>query len=204
MEGTESALFSCARGCDSESRKRRCVSSLSARGTCSLSGCPESKTKMAKATLEEIKIKADEYAKIAKQIERAEAKRDEELAPIVAKHEKKVAEIEALHDPKIERLQRKADGLKAEVVEWMATKKTSWAAEGEISVFGVKVGTKQLERVPDKSKLWDLCKKKGVEFFDLVSVALASADKALGKKEVDAISERREVPTRTEFLTVKD
>lgn len=159
---------------------------------------------MAKATLEEIKAKADEYAKIAKSIERAEAKRDEEIAPIVEKHEKKLAEVADPHERKLNRLNTQAAALKSEVLAFVADKKKTYKVESELAVFGVEVGTKQLERHPDKSKLWDLCKKKGVEFFDLVNVMLAEADKRLGKKEVDAISERKTKDTRDEFLKLKD
>lgn len=158
---------------------------------------------MAKATLEEIKAKADEYAKLAKQIARAEKMRDAELAPILTRHEEELAAASDKFERKINRLTFDASAIKAEVLAWLGPRKKTYAAESELATFGVEVGTKQLERQPDKPKLLALCKKKGVEFFDLVNVMLAEADKRLGKKDVDEISTRRTVDTRSEYLKLK-
>lgn len=158
---------------------------------------------MPKLTLDEIKAKADEYAKAAAAIGRAEKARDAALAPIVERHAEEMRPVLDKHDPKIAKLYEKAARLEHEVVTWVGARKRSYKAESELATFGIDVGTKDLERQPDKQKLWNLCKKKGVEFFDLVNVMLAEADKRLGKKEVDALSTRRTVPTSKPFLKVK-
>ena len=157
---------------------------------------------MAKPTLEEIKAKADEYVKLMRRVERAENARDTDQ--IILSYEKKLDAARGKYDVQISRLQAKADELRAEVVAWMSSRKVSWSSESELAEFGVKVGVKELERQPDKQKLWNLCKKKGVEFFELITVSLAAADKALGRKEVDAISTKRTKETRDEYLRVKE
>ncbi len=159
---------------------------------------------MAKLTLEEIKAKADEYAKTVRQLKRAQDACEREKSPVTEKYEKAISKIDEAHSRKIGRLLAKAEELKAEVLAFVADKKKTYEAESEHAVFGVKVGTKELERQPDKAKLWDLCKKKSVEFFDLISVSLGAADKALGKKEVDAISTRKKKETRLEYVGLKD
>ncbi len=158
---------------------------------------------MPKPTLEEIKLKADEYAKVAKSLERAQLAREAEMSPIIERHANELQPVLDAHAPKIEKLEAKAQALRSEVVAWLGSKSKTYAAESEKATFGVTVGSKELERQPDKKKLWDLCKKKGVEFFDLVNVMLAEADKRLGKKEIDAISERRTVARRDEYLKLK-
>lgn len=158
---------------------------------------------MARLKLEEVKAKADEYVKIAKRIATAERAREQALAPMIQRHAEELSPVIQTHDRKIEGLQQKADTLRAEVLAFVADKKKTYTAESELATFGVTVGEKQLERQPDKKKLWELCKKKGVEFFDLVNVMLAEADKRLGTKEVNAISERRTKGTRDEYLKIK-
>jgi len=156
---------------------------------------------MPKKTLEEIKATADEYVKVVQQLERAEQARDGDR--FVLSYQKKLQAALGKHEAKITKLSEKADRLKRDVLAFVVDKKNTYKAESELATFGVTVGTKQLERQPDKKKLWDLCKKKGVEFFDLVTVMLAEADKRLGTKEIDAISERRTKATRNEYLRLK-
>lgn len=158
---------------------------------------------MSRKSLEEIKAAADEYAEVAKQIARVETARDKVLGPIVQRHAEEMVDAVGSHDKRIEKLQRRADELKKQVLDFVAEKKRTYRGESELAEFGVEVGEKQLERQPDKKKLWDVCKKKGVEFFDLVTVMLAEADKRLGTKEVNAISERRTKATRDEYLRLK-
>jgi hypothetical protein len=158
---------------------------------------------VAKITLDDIKAKADEYAKLAKKIERTETARDSEIAPFVEKHEKRIQLIIDLYEPEISKLQARADAAKAEVMDFLATRKGTFADESDLADFGVVVGTKPGNRTVDPVKLVTLCKKKGVEIWDMLNVVLKNADKLLGKKEVDEISTNDPIPTRDEYLRLK-
>jgi DNA-binding transcriptional MerR regulator len=159
---------------------------------------------MAKKTLEEIKEIADEYAQVAKQIARIETARERVMAPVVERHAEEMAEATGSHDKRIAKLQKQADELRGEVIAFVADKKKTYSAESGLATFGVEVGTKAGPRIIDRTKFIALCKKKGVDIWNIAKIMVEKADELLGKKEVAAISEPSSVPTRVEYLKLKD
>jgi len=158
---------------------------------------------MPKKTLEEIKAVADEYAQVMRQLANAEKKRDAELQPILERHARQLQPIHEAHDPKIDRLELRATQLKAEVLGFVQPKVKTYRAETDLVEFGVEVGTKAGPRVIDRDKFVKLCKKKGVDMWNVVKIMVEKADELLGKKEVNEISTPSSVPTRNEYLRLK-
>ena len=158
---------------------------------------------MAKPTLEEIKAAADEYVKLSRRIATVETARERAMAPVIERHAKEVAEATGSFDKRIEKLERQAAEKRAFVKAFLAGRTRTFADQGEISEFGVMVGSKPGTRVPDREKLRKLCREKGVDYDAITTVLLGEADKALGVTAVTEISERPSVPTRDEYLRPK-
>jgi hypothetical protein len=141
---------------------------------------------MPKLSQSEIKAKADEYVELGKKIEKAEQARDAELEPHRKKYEAAYESVGQAHDPKIEKLQNKRAEIYAEVTAALAAIGKPITLEGEkgVAVNEMKVGP----RVIDPHKFFEKAKSKGAAAWDCVTVAIAKAEKLLGKTAIDEIS----------------
>ena len=128
-----------------------------------------------------------------------EKEQDQELIDAQAR----VDGLAAVHDAKIEAAQARADRIKEEIFAWLEKKTKSLTIESRHAIAELVVGTKLGNRDCDKKRLQALCKKKDVDFYDLIVVLLAEADKRLDKKEVDAICTREQQGSRTVTLKLK-
>jgi hypothetical protein len=157
---------------------------------------------MSKLSQSAIKTKADEWAAIQGKIQIADIARNAALAPILERQADELQLASAKHDQKISKLQQEADAIEAEVLEWLET-------QGEITVTGARAiaerrtETKIGARVIDVKKFFDAAKSKGEAMWDCVTVAVAKAEKLLGKKEIDAISEKKESVSIVKQLRLK-
>ena len=141
---------------------------------------------MAKLSQADIKAKADEWADLGKKITKLEDARDAALEPHRQKYESAYAAVGRQHDPKIEKLQQQRDELQAEVIGWLNAqgKAVTIEATKAIAANEMKVGA----RVIDPHKFFEKAKSKGAAAWDCVTVAIAKAEKLLGKTTVDEIS----------------
>jgi hypothetical protein len=141
---------------------------------------------MPKLSQSEIKAKADEYVDLGKKIEKAQQAMDAELEPHRQKYLTACESVAKTHDPKIEKLQNKRAEIYAEVIAALAAIGKPITLEGEkaIAVNEQKVGA----RVIDPHKFFEKAKSKGAAAWDCVTVAIAKAEKLLGKTAVDEIS----------------
>lgn len=153
----------------------------------------------------DIAHKAERWAKHRRDIAKLERAKqnDSELAAILRRHEEELAPVLAQYDPTIESLEARAARIREEIEEWFAAKKASLSIESKNAIAQLTVGTKFGNREADKKKLQELCERKGVDFYSLIVVLLGDADKALGKKEVDAVCKRETKTTRIFSLELK-
>lgn len=160
---------------------------------------------MAKALSQsDVTHEIERWAATMKKLRAAEAVRDKEIQPLTDKYEAAVAEINKLHDPKIDKLQANADEIETKIREWLDGKTKTTVIDTKHAVAEVVHGSKNGVRVPDLKKLTALCKKKSVDFWQFVTVALGKLDKALGETEVNTICEIPTVPTKVVNLRLKD
>ena len=170
---------------------------------------------MPKLTQTQIKEKADEWARLQQQIEKLAAKYNAALEPTLTRQQNELLEltnshleeqapIAKKHVPKLEKLQAEADAIETEVTGWLEANGKPIVLAGELAEAAYKVGTKIGNRVVDKPKLIELCKQKGVDVWNCVDVILKKAETLLGKKEIDEISAKDEIETKTVYLKFKD
>lgn len=149
--------------------------------------CPDIfQTAMPKLSQADIKAKADEWADLGKKITKAEEARDADLEPHRKKYESAFAEVGRQHDPKIEKLQQKRDELQGEIIGWLNAQGKAITLEATKAIAAVE--TKVGSRVIDPHKFFEKAKSKGAAAWDCVTVAIAKAEKLLGKTTVDEIS----------------
>ena len=141
----------------------------------------------------DITHKAQRWATFQKQIEAAEADREKKLAPI----NKRFDEV-------VEPLQSKADALAAEINEWLDKQKKSVLIESRNAIAQVVIGTKLDARKISVKGFLKYAKQKGEAVYDCIRVEVSKAEKLLGKSEIDKISERPTIQTRTQSLRLKD
>jgi hypothetical protein len=141
---------------------------------------------MPKLSQSDIRAKADEWASLGTKIQKLESVRDEEVEPHRQKFLKACDDVNAAHDPKIEKLQAKRNELYSEVIDWLNAQGKTISLEGDkaIAVVEAKVGS----RVIDPHKFFEKAKSKGAAAWDCVTVAIAKAEKLLGKSTIDEIS----------------
>lgn len=152
---------------------------------------------MAKLTQTQIKEKADEWAKLNVQIDKAVQAKEDFLAPIVEKHDKK---IDALQD--------QADKIEAEVIAWLDTQPKAIRLESQKAIAELEISTKTTmgARVIDAEKFIAKAKGQKKNPWPCIKVEVGKAEKLLGPKDVDGISTRTESTgtVRNASLSLKD
>lgn len=141
---------------------------------------------MAKLTRAEVKERADEWAGLEAKIFNAEAAKNAELDPFIVAHNEAVKPILDRHDAKIEKLREKRDEIEREVLGWLNGAGKALVVEGEKAIAANEV--KQGNRVIDLKKFLDYRQSKGNAVYECLSVAVAKAEKLVGKTEIDRIS----------------
>lgn len=147
---------------------------------------------------------AERWASTRRKLDAAEKKLADEVAPIVEEYEAKIAEITRGHAKTIDRLQSDVDAREKTILNWLDKRPKTTRVESRHAIAEVVHGVKEGNRIPDLKKLLSLCKRKGVDVWQHVSLLLGSLDKALGAEEVTAISTRDSIPTKTVTLNLKD
>lgn len=143
---------------------------------------------MAKQTQAEIKGLADKWADVNAKIVKAENAKNAELEPFVTAFNAETEPIRTKHDKKINSLREQADEIEATVLGWLngVGKPIALAGEKAVAAVESKVGSRSI----NVQKFFDTVKDKNAAFWECVSVAIAKAEKLLGKDKVDAISSK--------------
>lgn len=158
---------------------------------------------VAKLSKQAIKQKADEWADKKAAIEKAETARQAAIDPIITRHNEELKPVLAKHDRKIEQLQSQADEIESEVLAWLELQKVDTTISGEKAVASSITETKIGPRVIDVQKFITAAKNKGEAMWECISVAVAKAEKLIGKKEIDAISTKQETTGVVNSLKLK-
>ncbi len=147
----------------------------------------------------DVVAKAERWATLKKQIAVIDAAREKKLAPVEAK----MRAIDVEFDAQIEPIQKKADAFETEVREWLEKQKKSVTVESKSAVVEIVHGTKLADRKADVKRFLKFAKTKGDAVYDCLTVAIAKAKTLIGEAELDKISERGSVPTKTVTLKLK-
>lgn len=141
---------------------------------------------MAKLTQAQVKDKINEWAALAKKIERAESAMKAEVEPLLRKYEADARPILERHEPKIKKLLDRQFEIEAEVLGWLNGVGKPIALDGETAVAVNEVIV--CKRVISVQQFFDRVKERSSAFWDCVSIGVAKAEKLIGKKAVDEVS----------------
>ena len=141
--------------------------------------------KLSKAAVQE---KIAEWVSLGKKVAKAEETMAAEIAPFVKKFEAATQIIHDHHGPRIAKLIDQRSKLQTEIIDWLKQQKKDVAVETDTAIAERKTGL--APRVIDVKKFLVVAKSKGEEMYKCISVGIALAEKLLGKKEVDKISNR--------------
>lgn len=152
---------------------------------------------MPKLSQKAVRELADEWAGLQRQIQKAEDQKTSALSPIYERHNEELKPVLAKHEGKIEKLRARSDELEGRVTGWLETREADTTIATDHAVASRTTETKSGQRIIDVKKFMNAAKSKGEAMWDCVSVAVAMAEKLIGKKEIDAISTKKET-TRVE------
>ena len=143
---------------------------------------------MTKLTQGEIKGLADKWAEVNAKIAKAETAKNAEIDPFLVRFNEDTEPIRVKHDKKINSLREQADEIEGQVLGWLngVGKPIALAGEKAVAAVEAKIGN----RVINVQKFFDSVKDKNVAFWECVSVAIAKAEKLVGKDKVDAVSSK--------------
>lgn len=160
---------------------------------------------MAKLTQEQIRTKTEQWAKLQRQIKKAESGKISELTPFQEAYEKRTAPIIERWDAKIDPLQEKADGLEAEITEWLETQKKSIRIESRSAVAVLEKGNAEGDRVVDAEKFIERCIARKIKnFWQYVKVTIKDANQVMGKTDMDELCTKPKVPFMNTDLMLKE
>lgn len=158
---------------------------------------------MAKLSQATVKQKLDEWGLLTAEISKAETARTKAIDPIIARHNEELAPVLKRHDTKIEKLQSAKDSLSGEILGWLDAHGKPLRLEGETAIAEYSTGTKLGDRVIDVKKFLDVAKSKGEAMYDCIQILVQKAEKLIGKKELEQISDRPEKDTKSVTLKLK-
>jgi hypothetical protein len=158
---------------------------------------------VAKLSKSAIKQKADEWADKKAAIDKAESARAAAIDPIITRHDEELKPVLTKHDKKIEQLQAQADEIENEIFAWLELQEVDTTISGEKAVASSITETTIGQRIIDVQKFIKAAKSKGEAMWDCISVAVAKAEKLIGKKEIDAISTKKETTGVVNSLRLK-
>lgn len=160
---------------------------------------------MAKAlTQSDIKSMAERWATHTRKLEKIEADREAELAPVKAAFQKKAAPINEKYDALVDPLQAKADELEEAITEWLRKQKKSIRIESRSAVAEFIKGSKLGNRVVDAFKFVAMASERKIkDYWSHVNVTIKDAEKLLGKDDLDAICSQPKVVSEIVNLELK-
>jgi len=144
----------------------------------------------------DISHKAERWAKVRRELDELEIKRDDALEAAMAAVNKK-------YDKRIDALTTKVDTLYDEVVAWLKTRKKSVTVETKNAIAMLLAGVRSGNREPDPQKFIAACKKRKVDPWPAVNVVIARAEPILGKNEFDKVCTTKQVPYADVSLKLK-
>jgi len=145
----------------------------------------------------DISHKAERWAKVRRELDELEAKRDAELDAATEKIAKK-------YDKRVDALTQKVDTLYDEVLGWLKKRKKSITVESKSAIATLLAGVRSGNREPDAQKFIAACKKRKVDPWPAVNVVIARAEPILGKNEFDKVCTTKQVPYADASLRLKN
>lgn len=150
---------------------------------------------MARMTQQQVKAAIEELSQIRDAIELNRSKLNAALEPHIEAHNEAVKPVLAKYEPKIAKLEAEYAGLESAITEWLAGQGKPVVIETEYGIAANEV--KQSARRIDVKRFFEAARSKGEAMWDCVTIAVAKAERLLGKTEIDSISttESKMVPT---------
>lgn len=145
----------------------------------------------------------DEWAGLQSQISKAEQAKQRALDPVIERHNEELKPVLAKHEPKIAKLRERADEIEARVKGWLDSQSEDMTVTADMAVAARTTETKIGQRIVDVKKFLEAAKRHGEAMWECVSVAVAKAEKLLGKTELDAISTKNETVNVSTTLRLK-
>lgn len=139
---------------------------------------------MSKLTKAAVAERIDEWAILKAKIQKAAEAKAAEIAPIADRHDKKIS-----------KLTDEADEIEGIVLGYLEAQNKDQMIATNLAVAEQKTETKIGSRVIDVQAFMKAAKSKGAAMYDCISVAVAKAEKLLGKTEIDKISDKKETVT---------
>lgn len=141
---------------------------------------------MAKLTHGQVKEKADEWAALCQKIAKAYRARNAEIHPFQVEYEKATAPILERHEGKLGKLWEQAAEIEREVLGWLNGAGKALVVEGEKAVAANELVVGR--RTIDARRFSDAVPHHTAEYWECLTVAIAKAEKMLGKTKVDEIA----------------
>lgn len=143
---------------------------------------------MARLSQADVKAKADEWALLADKVRLAENKKNAELDPFVVEFNEKTKGIVTKHDRKIGLLVEQRVELEEEITDWLEAQGKVIALSGDLAVAAneLQVGSRKIDAENFFAKVTD----RSAAFWECITVAIAKAEKYLGKDKVDDLSSK--------------
>lgn len=144
---------------------------------------------MPKLSKADIKSKLAEWESLSKKIAKAQETMETEMVPAVRRFAVATKPIREHWDPKIAKLTEQRAAVQKEVTDWLKSQKKDVAVETDTAIAERTTGLGP--RVIDIKKFFEAAKSKSESaIHECINVLIDKAEKLLGKKEVDAISDR--------------
>ncbi|QQS33511.1 MAG: hypothetical protein IPM50_02705 [Acidobacteriota bacterium] len=147
----------------------------------------------------DVKYKAERWAAAKKKIDELNAEQEQEIEPLRRAFDRKAEPIRQRYAAEIDKAEARAQVLQDEIIDWLGKQRSSITVESKHAIAELFKGeVESRNRTVDVKKFLKFAKTKGDAVYDCVTVAIAKAEKLLGKTELDKISERpTETVTRT-------
>jgi hypothetical protein len=149
---------------------------------------------MAKLTQRDIRTKADEWALLADEIEKAETVREKRMKPLIERQNEELAAAVRPYDKKIEKLSTAFDALYEEIMGWLGSQPKAIKIESEraIAELRLETTTRVGPRVIDVQAFIAKATSRKKDPWGAVKVEVGKAERLLGPDDINAVSTRPE------------
>ncbi len=147
-----------------------------------------------KVSQKTIKEKLDEWADLQAKIAKAEADKNNKLAPHLELHNEKVKPILDLFEGKTAAWAKKSAELQTELITAVENDRDADGYPKPVLISSdkatVSVEKKEGSRIVDPQKYFDFVKERNAAFWESVKITLKFAEKIIGKTKADEISDK--------------
>lgn len=159
---------------------------------------------MAKLTKTAVFELMDEFAAVEAKIAKADAAKNRELDPLLAAHNDACRPVLERFEKKTMPLIDRREAIVAEVSGYLEQQGKDQIIRSQSgAVAEQKTETKIGSRVIDIEKFMKAAKSKGAAMWGCLSVAVAKAEKLIGKEAIDEISDKKETTSVVRTLRLE-